>query len=865
MVKAQQTTKKTSAQSKESSYFSITLIPEKYQTAVFLAVTFFLIIIFFKGGLFEGKVFTSADNIASHSFDTFINDAKVKGEFPLWIPYIFCGMPSFASLIAHPERMYDWTNAVWIIVRNILYFVWGNNQVWQVTLYYIIFAFGFYFLIQYKFKDRLIAFFSSVASVFITPIIQFIIVGHNTKMIAIMMFPYVLLFIEMIYDILESSSVKKNIYRILLYFVGLIFCLHIQMSSNHIQMLFYFYFTIAIYLLYRIIYSLIKKSSIHSAVKITIIFILTLLLSAAMYADSYLSVKEYNKYSIRGVPSLSNQTSDNKNPEKNTEPLDYEYATNWSFSPGEIMTLIIPYWHGFGDVEFKGQRVNTYWGQMPFTTSPVYFGVITILLAFFGMYYNFRKSVLVQSLTFISLLSLFISFGRTFPLIYDFMFFHFPYFSSFRAPVMIHILINISFVILAAFGLKSLIDVAKNSSLASSFSSSAKYILPILFLPILFSIIGFKEHYEGLVISGPIAEKLQLQGANPQQIQQYVSQLASIAYDNVRSEILIIGVLLMLAFGACYYFINGKIRYQYFLPIICLLVLIDLWHIDNKTLHWDSKAEEEKMFQTPDYVDYILKREQDLNSFRVLEVRNDKPVTSNTLAYWRIQNAFGYQGAKLRILQDVADLATFNSSAVYKLANVKYIIADRPWVDLELVTVFKGTRVIWENKAFLPKTFFVSKYSVTTPFEMMDDLEYVRFDVTKEVKFETDPGIKIDPVDSTATAKITNYEDDYISIDAEATGNNLLFLSEVYYPAGWKAYVDGQETEIYKTNYMFRSIVVPKGKHKVEFKFEPEAYYTGKRISIGTNIVVILILSVSIIGIIIRKRNRNKEDKSDKK
>lgn len=77
----------------------------------------------------------------------------------------------------------------------------------------------------------------------------------------------------------------------------------------------------------------------------------------------------------------------------------------------------------------------------------------------------------------------------------------------------------------------------------------------------------------------------------------------------------------------------------------------------------------------------------------------------------------------------------------------------------------------------------------------------------------------------------------------------MLFLSEVYYPAGWKAYIDGQETEIYKTNYLFRSIVVPKGKHKVEFKFEPETYYTGKKITLAGNIILILIFGTAIGGI----------------
>ena len=87
-----------------------------------------------------------------------------------------------------------------------------------------------------------------------------------------------------------------------------------------------------------------------------------------------------------------------------------------------------------------------------------------------------------------------------------------------------------------------------------------------------------------------------------------------------------------------------------------------------------------------------------------------------------------------------------------------------------------------------------------------------------------------------------------------------MFLSEVYYPAGWKAYIDGNETEIYKTDYLFRSILVPKGKHKIEFKFYPETYYFGKKISIGSNIVLIAIFGVGLAGFFINRKKQPKEE-----
>jgi hypothetical protein len=829
--------------------YTIDFIPQKWQTPVFLAVILVLILIFFNEGLFGGKVFSSADNVASGSFKTFLDDAKAKGEFPLWVPYIFNGMPSFAALVPHLERMYDISHAVWVTLRDAVYMLFSGNDVWAIVLFYIIFAFSFYFLAEYKFKDKLIALYCALAAVFITPIIQMIIVGHNSKMIAVMMFPAVLLMLEKIYDMIAEGKVKENIFKLLLWFGLLVFFVHVQMSSNHVQMLFYFFSGIGIYMVYRLIYNIVKKINVKPAVIVLGVFIIGVGLSAAMYADSYLSSREYNKYSIRGVPPITQAPTE----QKTSGAADYEYSTNWSFSPTEVMTLFIPYWVGFGDVEVKGQRANTYWGQMPFTTSPMYFGIITILLAFIGIYYNFKKSIIVQAMVVISFLSLILSFGRTLPILYDILFYNLPYFSSFRAPVMIHILINVAFVILAGYGIKSVIDITKDKAKSQGFLNAAKYMFPILALPIVISIIGFQDYYTSQVQSSPLIQKLQQQGANQQQIQQYVAQISQIAYDNVKSEMLVVGFLLIAGYAVCYFFIKGNIKYQLFGFALVIIMIFDLWHIDFKTLHWDNKTDMQAYFKTPDYVDWILKNDNKTNEFRVLNLNKGQPVRENTLAYWRIQNNYGYQGAKLRIYQDMDDVVGMTNPNAWKLMSTKYIITDQPYDDSMFTPVFKGSKYILLNKAYNPKAFFVNSYKVADGITTLNSIKAEGFDPKKLSYLEKEPGVKIDAAEETAKAQITAYDIHSITIDAEATGNNLLFVSEVYYP-DWKVYIDGQPAEILKTNYLFRGIVVPKGKHKIEFKFEPTTYYTGKTISMGTNFVLIGIFAVAIGGILMKRR-----------
>jgi hypothetical protein len=294
-----------------------------------------------------------------------------------------------------------------------------------------------------------------------------------------------------------------------------------------------------------------------------------------------------------------------------------------------------------------------------------------------------------------------------------------------------------------------------------------------------------------------------------------------------------------------------------FLVIIIILTVIDLWHIDFKTLHWDNKTEMD--FKMPDYVDWILKNEKNTYDFRVLNLNNGQQVRENTLAYWRLQSLYGYHGAKMRIYQDMDDVAGLTNPAVWNISSTKYIISDKPYSDSSFTIVYKGSKYVILNKNVLPKAFFVSSYKVADGLQILNNIKDGNFNPGETVFFEKEPNIKIDKPDSTAKATITAYGIHNISIEAEATGNNLLYVSETYYPAGWKAYVDSQETEIYKTDYLFRSIVVPKGKHKIEFKFEPQTYYTGKKITMAGNVILILIFAAAIGGIFLKRKKKNNE------
>jgi hypothetical protein len=828
----------------------------KWDNYIYIGVIILALFVFFREGIFGGKVFASGDHIAFDSFKTFFEDTKKEGIFALWTPYIFMGMPNFAGLIGFSPRVYDLFGHGFGMILSLF----GNpesNPIFSIVIYYIIFAIGFYLYINYKFKNKLVALFTALMAVFATDLVQRMVTGHNTKVFAIMFFPLILLVIERLID-----YDYKNIFSKIVDVALLTIMFHIQLTSNHMQMIFYSYLFIGIYVLYIFVARLIKKESYRSALMAGVFVILGAGLSVAMNADVIMSVKEYNKYSMRGVPSIQTQTAPSG---KNAEPLDYDYATRWSFSPGEVLTFYAPYYFGFGDVEYQGQRANLYWGQMPFTTAPVYFGVIVLTLALIGIFYNFRRNVYVQALTLIVFAFLLLSFGRNGGVLFDIFFYYVPFFSSFRAPVMIHNFMDVGFAILAGYGLMSMVGSIRNQIETEKFKKVSFVVMGIAGLIFIISIVGFKSSYRDSVLNGPKAQEYKKMGASPQQISQQLGQMADIAYDNITSDLQLHSFLILLVMGAALLYSKRMINYKLFMFLVILIGMFDLWNVNNKTVHWDNKSASENAFTETDYTNFILKANPDTYQYRIVELRQGEPTTTNNYAFYRLQAFNGYQGAKMRIYQDALDVVGGGNPLLLGLANVKYVLTDPkdPGTDTSFIPVMKGSKTVAENKMFLPRAFFVNEYKVEQPINILNNIKYMNFNPRQTAFVEKDINKKIDKPDSTASIKMVKATTESYEYDVTATGNNLMFMSDIYYPAGWKAYIDGVETEIYKTDYLFRSIVVPSGKHKVEIKFQPETYYKGKTITLVSNILVGLVLIVGLAGVFKNKKEtESKEIKS---
>lgn len=837
------TTPKKERSAKKSQPVSI--IPARFQHAASVIVLFLSLIIFFHELVFDGKVFLAADNIASKSFQTLVADAEDQQIFPLWNPYIFGGMPGYASLMVHGERYFDVSALAINRASKFFGAIINSPDVGWGLFYYWLLGIGMYWFVYDKLKNKIAALTAGLAVMHSTFIVILVMVGHMTKVPVIAFFPFIFLLLERLRERFTWAS-----------FLALIVLVHFMLLPGHIQMIFYCYLAFGLYYLFFLVRALILRTEWKGILRSGLVFTAATALAFAMTGDQYLSTLEYSKYSMRGadaiVPSAQQQAQGSTN-----GGLDYEYATNWSFSPGEMLTFFIPSSHGFGWHQYKGVlsqgqeiRLNTYAGNMPFTDAPQYMGIVILVLASIGVWRN-RKDPFVQYSSLLILLSLLVSFGKELPFAYDLMFNYFPMFNKFRIPSMVLILVQMMVPVLAAFGIASLMkdaeekDEQRKKYLLYSVAAAGAVLVAATVAKDL--IIGI---YEMFFSSQETIAALSRSYGNNQQV---LTELYNVITAMVASDVLFGALFLALSLGAFYLFTDKKLSVTLLSVVLIGTVLADLWRVNAKPMDAKPRTETAEVFSTPAYVSYM---KQDTSLYRVLEFENGQPPYNNTLAYWRIQSAFGYSGTKMRQVQDLFDVAGLGNPLVWGLMNVRYILSDRRDSNSVIVPVFGAQgRVVHYNRAELPRAFFVNRYEVAGGLEILNKIKDMSFTPTDVAFFMTDPGVKIDTPEAGASASYVHYGIQDMELKVTATGNNLLFLSEAWYPEGWKAFIDGAEVPIQRVNYMFRGIIVPKGDHVLTMRFEPVGYTLGRTLSLSINVLVIG--GLFFIGFLMVRQRKN--------
>ena len=857
-------------------------IPEKWRDPVAVLLIFLSLIFFFRGVLDSTHTFSAGDNVASDSFKPFLDASKAQGnDMPQWIPNIFCGMPAFAALVVTGERTYDLLHEVFDVIASVPRALSPNEDAMTHIWHYFILGLGMYLLLRVtRNTSRLVALFGAFSAVFSTWIITYIMIGHNTKIFAIMTMPYIFMGIE------KLRTPKMHWQSVILWCSVLATAFHFLLESTHAQMIFYMFLAVLLYFVVSIIIDLTRKHHEFSRSQLMGqllrsggLALAMVGLAFCMSADRYLSTLAYEPYSIRGTPPIQDvSTPENKATTAHATTasggLDWNYATAWSFSPQEMITFIIPAWYGFGKLPYEGPevppdtRIPTYWGQMNGTDAANYTGIVVFLLAIVGIFTLWKRDRLVAPLAIISLFALLLSFGGNWPILFRPMFNLFPMFNKFRAPMMALVLMQLSFPILAALTLEEVLRVWKLHS-AEEDARLQKYFKRALYLAGVFLAIS-------IVLRGAITSSV-MSGIQKSHIASYPDSIKDFIASTAANDALICALLATIAAALAFYFLKRKISPLVLGVGIFLLTIVDLWRVDTRPMEIITKDQYESSFQKHDYINFI---QQDQSLYRVTDLTEQNP--SNVLVSYGMQTAGGYHAAKMREFQDVVDI-TGNENGngifnpfMYNLLNTKYIIANGALTEdrTRFIPVFQSREpaqpengkpgqptLVWQNPQVLPRVFFAQRYEVKPKLDILHAMHDGAFNPRDVVYLEEQPknvpALYALPIDTAnETVYMESYKNEEVDFKTRTYGPRLVFLSDTWYP-DWSATVDGKETPIYRADYSFRAIAVPKGEHEVKFIYNDPHYITGRSISFTTNALALIGFALGLGSLYyIRKRKR---------
>ncbi|RKY76113.1 hypothetical protein DRQ07_10825, partial [candidate division KSB1 bacterium] len=563
-TKAKKLNNKNDSSDKNSECFFCKLgrIWGKHHDLIAVGVIFIILLIFYSPVMFSNKTLLPPDTIASKSFQPFVKQSFSQGAYPLWNPYIFSGMPSFASLSRAPymDLTSDVINAVIWIFKLVL----PLTDFTRLLLNYLLFGGLLFLLLRKKELDPVPALFSSIALLLMPQIVAYAAFGHTTKLATAALIPLVFLLVERLLK-------EQNI----LYFSLTALAVGFQLLRFHVQINFYSVLLCVIYFIYWVVLSIKDKERLWKIVKGGVLLGGAFFMGLVVSSVVNLSVWEYSHYSIRGGAG----------------GLNFGYATNWSFPPAEILTFFNPSFMGFGR--------ETYWGAMPFTDFPMYFGSIVLLLA--GTAVVLKRNRTTDFFLIIALIALFISFGKHFPILYGPMFKLFPLFNKFRAPKMIHILLQISMVLLAGFGLQAVLQFDGKDEKKLKRVKNYLFIFAGITGGIFLFILLGKGVYLGWAAKARA-------GAD---------QAYSLALADGFKELLYVSLAVIFIIQTLRQKMNKRI-----LPVLLIaIVVVDFWTLDRRFIEPKPVADQKAYFADTGEVAYL---KQQKGYFRILPVADNR-------------------------------------------------------------------------------------------------------------------------------------------------------------------------------------------------------------------------------------------------
>lgn len=810
-----------------------------------LAVALFIVVSFvYFYPVLEGKVLRANDSTVSTINSREIRDYREKyGQEPLWTNSIFGGMPAFLISTRYPG--------------NLLKHIDISLRIFKMPVSALVLSMsGFYLLLLIFGVDPWLSITGALAYGLSSFFFQILAAGHNTQAIAL---AYMAPLIGAIY-----YSYRKDVIR------GVIlttFFLSLEIIANHPQITYYGIICLLLFGIFEFVSS-VRKNKIKEFIRITFILFIPFIVAIAINFANLYSVYEYGKHSIRGKSDLKSENI------VTTSGLSRDYITQWSYGIDETFNLIIPDFKGGSSKPFDrnsetfkvlrknnavafANQIPAYWGTQPMTEGPHYLGAIVIFLFVLGL-------VIIKGpekwwLLSATILSIVLAWGKNFMFFTNLFIDYFPGYNKFRAVTMILVIAQFSVPLLGFIALKNALSGTVNrNALLKGIKIAAGVTGGIILLILLFPGISgsFISQYEtqlpDWLTNAMIADRKEL-----------------LKNDAVRSFLLVTGATVVIL-G----FVIGKLRREYTIVILTILIFIDLWPVDKRYLNSDNfekRPVNNKVF-TPATADKIILG--DSSYHRVLNLTVSTFNDNSPTSYFH-KSIGGYHGAKIRRYQEFIDsvlmreLIMFQTAAekassfediqqvlprtfALNMLNTKYII-----VNLDAPPVINPNAL--RNAWFVEKPLIVENAN-------MELASVASSDPSKEavidMKFKSLIREMNYPVNENETIELVSYQPNKLIYKYSATSEKLAVFSEIYYPEGWKSYIDGREVPFFRTNYILRGMILAPGEHEIKFEFEPASYYLGNKISFAGSLLFFVMVAGFFITRFLQKRKGRYYDTS---
>lgn len=822
-------------------------LPDVIAIVLFVLISF----VYFLPAVSEGRILAQHDAVAGIGAGHEMQDYLEKtGERTRWTNAIFGGMPTYQM-----SPSYDSTDTLSFIQK--IYHLFLPTYVWYVFVMLL----GFYILLRaFDFKAWM-ATLGAVIWAFSSYFFIIIAAGHIWKFVALAYIPPTIAGMVLAY---RGKYLWGGIVTAL--FVAL------QITANHPQMSYYFLFVM---LFMAIAYgvSAWKEKQMPRFLKASGVLVIAGLVGVCINLSNLYHTYEYSKETMRGKSELVKENT----ADQTDSGLERSYITQWSYGIGETFSLLVPNVKGGASVPLAQNekamekadpaymglysQLGQYWGEQPGTSGPVYVGAFVMFLFILGLF--LVKGPMKWALVAGTVFSILLSWGHNFMGLTNFFIDYIPMYSKFRAVSSILVIAEFTIPLLAIMALK---EVVERPALFRE-RSRAFYISFVLTggLALLFALAPsfFFPSYVSTMEMSALKQAIPADQLAPILINLEDMRQAIFTSDAWRSFfIVLIGFVLVIIY--C----TRRMKASVLIATLTLLCLADMWNVNKRYLYDEqfvAKGTEMQPFMQPSPTDKEILKDQTLD-YRVLNL-SVNTFNENNTAYWH-KSIGGYHAAKLRRYQEIIEehIQGEIASLYDKLPTVG---GDMEQVDATLTPVLNmlntryiifplqgGNTVPLFNPHALGNAWFVDEVKyVDNANEEIEALHHNNPALTAVVdkKFATQVKQTDAQRDSLSVITLTDYQPNALRYEVDSPKGGTVVFAEIYYP-GWRSYIDGQEVEHGRADYILRAMNVPSGKHTIEFKFDPQSLHVTEAVAFTALALLALGVLAAVLLRICKKR-----------